>query len=312
MSKTAVSPFTETAMIYLIEKDRKNIFYGNDSSFYPEEVWQYLRGKHLDLISLDSTMAKYSGGASHMGIKDNVRAWKRFTDLGCVDQTTKVVVNHFSHNGQMTHKELEEIFFVKIGSCCKSEIGSSMKHIEIHRAFQIQQCFQFFDTCFIAPAMTLVLTAPVAEPSAPEPQFPFDIGAIRTLSIHLDTAQEGFSPGGGNPQHQIIQRRLFSSEQQRILFFTAVPELTDFAISNRPSLIYGILFIAVFFFHKLKTFDSLSMQQIFLYYHVTKIITRFPEPDFILPLEYSSIFPFYELRWNFCSKPLLQKFPQLL
>lgn len=105
----AVHKETEICMVYLIEKDGKRIFYGNDSSFYGEEVWNYLKGIHLDLISLDSTMAKYSGGNSHMGIEENVRAWKRFIELECADETTTVVVNHFSHNGKATHEELEEM-----------------------------------------------------------------------------------------------------------------------------------------------------------------------------------------------------------
>lgn len=105
----AVHKENEICMIYLIEKNGKRIFYGNDSGFYSEEVYQYLKGIHLDLISLDSTMAKYSGGRSHMGIEENVRAWQRFAELDCADPTTKVVVNHFSHNGQATHAELEEM-----------------------------------------------------------------------------------------------------------------------------------------------------------------------------------------------------------
>lgn len=105
----AIHKDNERCVIFLIEKDGKSIFYGNDSAFYAEEVWEFLKGKHLDLISLDSTMGKYKGAPSHMGIEENIRAYERFVEIGCADETTKVVVNHFSHNGQVTHSDLEEM-----------------------------------------------------------------------------------------------------------------------------------------------------------------------------------------------------------
>lgn len=104
----AIHKENENCFIFLIEKDGKRIFYGNDSGFYVEDVWELLQGVHLDLISLDCTMAKYSGGYSHMGIEENVRAYKRFQDIGCADENTKVVVTHFSHNGELSHSALEE------------------------------------------------------------------------------------------------------------------------------------------------------------------------------------------------------------
>ena len=99
----------ELCLVFLIEKDGKRIFYGNDSGFYKEEVWDFLEGIHLDIISLDSTMGKFSGGTGHMGISENIRAYKRFKEIGCVNETTKVVVNHFSHNGLLSHSELEDM-----------------------------------------------------------------------------------------------------------------------------------------------------------------------------------------------------------
>lgn len=98
----------ERCLTFLIEKDGKSIFYGNDSGFYPEETWEYLKGRHLDLVSFDSTMGANAGGWSHMSLEDNVKAARRFAELGCADENTKFVVNHFSHNGHLLHEELEE------------------------------------------------------------------------------------------------------------------------------------------------------------------------------------------------------------
>lgn len=98
----------ERCCTYLIEKDGKRLFYGNDSGFYPEDTWAFLKGKKLDLISFDSTQGSQPGGYSHMGLLDNLRAYERFCEFGCVGTDTKAVVNHFSHNGLLLHGEIEE------------------------------------------------------------------------------------------------------------------------------------------------------------------------------------------------------------
>ncbi len=105
----AVHKENERCFVYLIEKDGKRIFYGNDSGFYHEKVWEYLKGTPLDLISLDCTAVRKSGGGGHMGIQENVAAYARFREIGCVHENTRVVVNHFSHNGGALHEELEEL-----------------------------------------------------------------------------------------------------------------------------------------------------------------------------------------------------------
>ena len=35
-----------------------------------------------------------------------MKAARRFAELGCADENTKFVVNHFSHNGGWLHDEL--------------------------------------------------------------------------------------------------------------------------------------------------------------------------------------------------------------
>lgn len=105
----AVHKENEICFVFLIEKDGKRIFYGNDSAFYHQKVWETLKGIPLDLISLDCTTVKFSSAASHMGLEENLKALARFREIGCVNENTKVVVNHFSHNGQALHSELEEL-----------------------------------------------------------------------------------------------------------------------------------------------------------------------------------------------------------
>lgn len=97
----------ENCYIYIIQKDA-TILYGNDTGYFPEKTWEFIKEYHFDLISLDCTMQKYKEGTNHMGILDNVEVTERLKDIGCIDENTKIVINHFSHNGGMLHKELEK------------------------------------------------------------------------------------------------------------------------------------------------------------------------------------------------------------
>jgi len=42
----------------------------------------------------------------HMGLPNAEAVFRKLTDLGCADSRTVKVVNHFSHNGGMTHDQL--------------------------------------------------------------------------------------------------------------------------------------------------------------------------------------------------------------
>ena len=42
----------------------------------------------------------------HMGLPDVEIVLEKLTSLGCVDSATRKVINHFSHNGNMTFEQL--------------------------------------------------------------------------------------------------------------------------------------------------------------------------------------------------------------
>lgn len=100
------------ALFYMIEKNGKIILYAHDTGYFREEVFDFLSKKkpHLDLISLDCTNVDIpiSDEGGHMGFANIERVLKRLTDLGCVDDRTIKVVNHFSHNGNPLHAHLED------------------------------------------------------------------------------------------------------------------------------------------------------------------------------------------------------------
>lgn len=90
-------------LIYLIEKAGKTLLYAHDTGYLDESVWQYLAEKkpHIHLASLDCTEADcpkmlYN---AHMNLGENIRVRDRLLSLGCADESTVFVCNHFSHNG---------------------------------------------------------------------------------------------------------------------------------------------------------------------------------------------------------------------
>lgn len=89
-------------VVFLIERDGRTLFYSNDTSEYPSDTMDYLRtyGKHIDLLSLDCTEANgactYAG---HLTLSRCVELVNNMKYLKIIDNDTRVVLNHFSHNG---------------------------------------------------------------------------------------------------------------------------------------------------------------------------------------------------------------------
>ena len=108
----------EQAFIFLIEKEGKSIFYGNDTGTFGEEVEEWLaeKGKRIDLLSLDCTKGDietpYYG---HMSMAAGRAIADRFLAKGVIDENTKLYFTHFSHGCKMTHEELEQTAREKYG-----------------------------------------------------------------------------------------------------------------------------------------------------------------------------------------------------
>ena len=102
--------FGTEAFIYLIEGERA-LLYAHDTGYFYDEVFAYLkeRGVVLDMISLDCTNVDIpiSDEDSHMGFANIGRVLDRLRADGVVRPHTKVLVNHFSHNGAPLHHLLE-------------------------------------------------------------------------------------------------------------------------------------------------------------------------------------------------------------
>lgn len=100
---------TTDPVIYIIEHEGKSLLYANDTGYFKEETWDYLAGygRPFSMVSLDCTgmlLENYRHG--HMGLSVNGEVVERMRSLGLVDGETVIYVNHFSHNGGVTHEEL--------------------------------------------------------------------------------------------------------------------------------------------------------------------------------------------------------------
>ncbi len=98
----------ETCLIYLIEKDGKCLLYGHDTGMkLSAEAWECIFRHKYDLISLDATMGMKQIEGYHMGLLDDIAFAEMLEEHGCIHKDTVKVINHFSHNGEMTHQQLE-------------------------------------------------------------------------------------------------------------------------------------------------------------------------------------------------------------
>ena len=96
----------ERCLLYLIEKDGKRILYANDTGIFPPETWDFLKNIHLDLVSFDCTDGLDKDGLYHMGLPDVLECRDRLVSENCIDKATKIVLNHFSHNGRLLYEDL--------------------------------------------------------------------------------------------------------------------------------------------------------------------------------------------------------------
>lgn len=99
----------EVCLLYLLEKDGKRILYGNDTGIFFSEVFDFLAGKPLDLVSLDCTNGTgKSRTGRHMGFAENAVVVARLKELGCLSPQSIIVSTHFSHVGMLPHAQASE------------------------------------------------------------------------------------------------------------------------------------------------------------------------------------------------------------
>lgn len=106
----AVHKPDEKAMIYLVQKCGRTLLYAHDTGIFPDSVFAYLKDNRIqiDILSLDCTCCLQKEGTNHMGLPDNEIVLRRLRENQNITGQTKCIINHFSHNGGLTHAQLEQ------------------------------------------------------------------------------------------------------------------------------------------------------------------------------------------------------------
>lgn len=98
----------EQCLFYRIAQGDKALLYAHDTGAFTQENLDQLAAQpeKLSLVSFDCTSQKHRDGKYHMGLMDAVEQKERLLALGLADESTRWVVNHFSHNGGWLHEEI--------------------------------------------------------------------------------------------------------------------------------------------------------------------------------------------------------------
>lgn len=98
--------------IFVIRSGAKWILIANDTGTFPDPTWNFLEEKKFlfDLVICDCTYGTRTDGYGHMGGEAVLDVKERLEKMGSVTKETKFVVNHFTHNAQNTHEDLEAYF----------------------------------------------------------------------------------------------------------------------------------------------------------------------------------------------------------
>lgn len=97
-----------TAMLYLIERDGRVIFYGTDTGEMPQETWDALEnfGKPCDLVALDHTFGYKGRSTGHMNTEQFLEQVAKLRAIGMVAKHTRIFATHIAHHSNPTHLEM--------------------------------------------------------------------------------------------------------------------------------------------------------------------------------------------------------------
>lgn len=103
----------ETALLFYIEKRGIGYLHLYDTGRISKEALLFLRdnGAKANLVSFDCTFLNVTAGevSRHMGIEDDMTIKEQLKDLKVVNDDTKFVITHFSHNANPIRSNLKQI-----------------------------------------------------------------------------------------------------------------------------------------------------------------------------------------------------------
>jgi phosphoribosyl 1,2-cyclic phosphate phosphodiesterase len=102
----------ETCLLYYIEKNGVKLLYGNDTGWFPDETWEWLKGKKIDIAILDCTggLSSNKRARNHMCVETIMEVQHIFQKENILADQGQIIVTHFSHNCKLLYDDLVSIF----------------------------------------------------------------------------------------------------------------------------------------------------------------------------------------------------------
>jgi phosphoribosyl 1,2-cyclic phosphodiesterase len=109
--RAAHAPERMTALLYLIERDGRTIFYATDTGPFGEETWAALAslGRPVDLLAMDHTFGFADQSSGHLNADQFVAQVQRMRGIGLVGPGTRVLAHHIAHHSNPPHGALSRL-----------------------------------------------------------------------------------------------------------------------------------------------------------------------------------------------------------
>jgi len=99
----------EECFNYVFDSDEASLLYAADTGWYPDETWAYLESRRLDCVIMEATNGPRPGRKYHMNLEAALEAKERLQRSGTLSSGGRFVLTHVSHNGGLSHAELEAV-----------------------------------------------------------------------------------------------------------------------------------------------------------------------------------------------------------
>jgi len=96
------------SLLYKIMINNVSIFYGLDTSDFLDETWNELKNDYFDIVILDHTYGIGYKGKDHLSAESFVKHITRMRDYGIIDNKSRIIASHFSHQGIMEYQLLKK------------------------------------------------------------------------------------------------------------------------------------------------------------------------------------------------------------
>jgi phosphoribosyl 1,2-cyclic phosphate phosphodiesterase len=96
------------ALLWIVEKGGRTLFYGTDTGPLPEETWELLREKRFrfDIIVLDHTFGLAERSEGHMNAEQFLEQISRLRKEELVANRARILAHHIGHHSNPPHPEL--------------------------------------------------------------------------------------------------------------------------------------------------------------------------------------------------------------